>query len=163
VIFLPEVKTYNRRKAVQYAEKWAYSRNPAYYDFSDLGGDCTNFISQCVYAGSGVMNYTPETGWYYRSLNDRAPAWTGVPYFYTFFVRNRSRGPFAIETGPEEMESGDVIQLGNDERFYHTLLVTDVQRGRIFVAAHSFNAFMRPLDSYVFDRVRYLHIAGVYA
>ena len=37
-------------KAVRYAGKWAYGRNPAYFDFDGLGGDCTNFISQCIYA-----------------------------------------------------------------------------------------------------------------
>ena len=40
---------YNRANAVAYAKKWAYGRNPKYYDFSDLGGDCTNFASQCIY------------------------------------------------------------------------------------------------------------------
>ena len=40
---------YNRRAAVAYAHKWAYSRNPAFYDFSEIGGDCTNFASQCRY------------------------------------------------------------------------------------------------------------------
>lgn len=37
------VKTiYNREKAVEYAQKWALSRNPQFYDFDSLGGDCTN-------------------------------------------------------------------------------------------------------------------------
>ena len=63
---------YNRANAVAYAKKWAYGRNPKYYDFSDLGGDCTNFASQCIYAGSGVMNYTPTYGWYYISVNNSA-------------------------------------------------------------------------------------------
>ena len=48
---------YNREKAIEYANTWAYGRNPAYYDYSNLGGDCTNFISQCLYAGGGIMNY----------------------------------------------------------------------------------------------------------
>ena len=38
-----EVK-YDRQKAIQYAEKWAFSRNPKYYNFDAVGGDCTNFI-----------------------------------------------------------------------------------------------------------------------
>ncbi len=160
--FLPEYKEYNRRKAVEYAKKWAYGRNPAYYDFSEIGGDCTNFISQCLYAGSGVMNYTPETGWYYRSINDRSPSWTGVEFLYDFLIANRTRGPFAEETVAQDMKIGDVIQLGNRERFYHSLLVTGIQNGRIFVAAHTFNAYMRPLQSYTFDRARYLHIVGVF-
>ena len=50
--------------------------NPKYYNFQNIGGDCTNFASQVLYAGSGIMNYTPTFGWYYINVNDRAPAWT---------------------------------------------------------------------------------------
>ena len=159
---MPEIRSYNRRNAVSYDAEWAYGRNPAYYDFSEIGGDCTNFISQCLYAGSGVMNYTPEVGWYYRNVNDRSPSWTGVEFLYDFLVQNETRGPFATETDAENMELGDVIQLGNDERYYHSLLFTGIENGRIFVAAHTFNAYMRPLQSYTFDKIRYLHIEGVY-
>ncbi|MGN1098482.1 MAG: amidase domain-containing protein, partial [Clostridia bacterium] len=79
---------YNRAAAVNYAKRWALSRNPLYYSFDELGGDCTGFISQAVYAGAGVMNYTPTFGWYYISPDDRAPAWTGVEFFYNFFTSN---------------------------------------------------------------------------
>ena len=81
--------SYNREKAVSYAEKWAFSRNPRYMSFDGIGGDCTSFVSQCLYAGSGVMNYTPVMGWYYNSAADRAPAWSGVPYLYQFLTGNR--------------------------------------------------------------------------
>jgi hypothetical protein len=59
---------YDRQNAVDYAHKWAYSRNPAYYDYENLGGDCTNFVSQCVYAGARVMIYG-VCGWYYSDPN----------------------------------------------------------------------------------------------
>ena len=72
---------YDRKAALRYAHKWAFGRNPAYYDYEELGGDCTNFASQCLYAGTGVMNFTPDLGWYYIDANRKAPAWTGVPYF----------------------------------------------------------------------------------
>lgn len=78
---------YDRKAAVRYAHQWAFSRNPAFYDYEELGGDCTNFASQCLYAGTGVMNFTPIYGWYYLNPNDKAPAWTGVPYFRNFLVR----------------------------------------------------------------------------
>ena len=42
--------------------RWALLRNPAYLDFHGLGGDCTTFVSQCLYAGAGVMNRTPVYG-----------------------------------------------------------------------------------------------------
>ena len=70
---------YDRNAVVLYAHQWAYGRNPAFYDYEHLGGDCTNFASQCVFAGSGVMNFTPTFGWYYIDSNQKAPAWTGVP------------------------------------------------------------------------------------
>lgn len=50
---------YDRAAAVAYARKWAVGRNPKFYDFNDIGGDCTNFASQCIYAGCGVMNFLP--------------------------------------------------------------------------------------------------------
>lgn len=110
---------YDRIQAVSYARKWAFSRNPAYYNFNRLGGDCTNFASQCLFAGVGVMNFTPDLGWYYLSLNDRAAAWTGVEYFYNFLIGNRvgvgdGYGPFAEDCGLDGLEIGDFIQLGNE-------------------------------------------------
>ena len=42
---------YNREKAVAYAHSWAYGRNPAYYNFDKIDGDCTNFVSQCIFSG----------------------------------------------------------------------------------------------------------------
>ena len=105
--------TYRRDAAAAYAERWALGRNPAYYDFDALGGDCTNFISQCLYAGSGVMNYAPQTGWYYENLNRRAPAWTGVKELYRFLTTNRGPGPRAREASRREIQPGDVIQLGD--------------------------------------------------
>ena len=160
-VFLPEIKMYRRRDALEYARRWALERNPAYYDFSEIGGDCTSFVSQCLYAGSGVMNYAPD-GWYYRSINDRSPSWTGVEFLYDFLISNRTRGPFATETNRRGIMEGDVIQLGNEERFYHSLLVTGIGGGRIYVSAHSFDARNRPLDTYDARRKRYLHIEGVY-
>lgn len=152
---------YDRTAAVAYAEKWALSRNPAYYDFEKLGGDCTNFASQCLFAGCGVMNYTPVTGWYYRNAGDRSASWTGVVYLYRFLTENDGVGPYARETERGELQPGDLVQLGDAQgHFYHTPVVVAVRSGEIYVAAHTFDALRRPLSSYDYDRVRYLHIAG---
>lgn len=42
---------YDRNKSVEYARKWALGRNPLYYNYDNIGGDCTNFISQCLFEG----------------------------------------------------------------------------------------------------------------
>ena len=152
---------YDRRKAVAYARRWALGRNPAYYDFQLLGGDCTNFASQCLYAGSGIMNYTPLYGWFYRSASDRTPSWTAVEYLYRFLVDNKSVAPFAHEASRDEIEPGDIVQLGDlSGRFYHSPVITAVYP-RILVCTHTFDALDRPLDSYYYDTIRYLHIDGV--
>lgn len=151
---------YNREKAVQYAKKWALDRNPAYYSFDGMGGDCTNFASQCVFAGCGVMNYQKDIGWYYKSPNDRAAAWSGVQYLYRFLTQNNSVGPYAVETDARDMEPGDLVQLGNAEHFYHTPVVVAVERNNIYVAAHTYDVYMKPLKNYFFSRIRYLHIVG---
>ena len=65
------VRPYRRERAVQYAERWATMRNPVFYDFTEIGGNCTNFVSQALYAGSCMMNYTPIFGWYYITPNER--------------------------------------------------------------------------------------------
>ena len=49
---------YNREAAVSYARRWALGRNPAYMDYELWGGDCTNFISQCLRSGQIPMDYT---------------------------------------------------------------------------------------------------------
>mgnify|MGYP003305005500 CR=1 FL=1 len=47
---------YDRDAVVNYARKWAMDRNPAYYDFEEIGGDCTNFASIFILAScSGVI------------------------------------------------------------------------------------------------------------
>ena len=152
---------YNRNNAVAYAKRWALSRNPQYYDFHGIGGDCTNFASQCIYAGAGVMNYTKDTGWYYISSSDRTPSWTGVEYLYDFLINNNSVGPYAIEVPQNEADIGDVIQLGRaDGDFYHSLLIVSTYP-MILVASHSYDALDRPLYSYNYYAARFLHIEGV--
>ena len=154
--------SYDRAAALSYAQKWSFGRNPAYYNFERVGGDCTNFASQCVYAGTKTMNFTPVYGWYYRSVNDRAPAWTGVEYLYRFLTTNEGAGPFAEEAQPDRLEPGDLIQLGRETGdFYHTPVIISIRQGHIFVAAHTFDAYERPLSSYFFERARGIHILGV--
>ena len=152
---------YDREAAVAYARKWALDRNPAYYDFENIGGDCTNFASQCIYAGAKVMNYTRDTGWYYRSSYDRAAAWTGVEYLYRFLVNNKSVGPYAHEVSQKEALPGDIVQLGTfSGKFYHSPVITAVAP-RILIAAHTYDALDRPLRLFDYDVARFIHIDGV--
>ena len=149
---------YEREKAVEYARKWAFSRNPMYYNFDSLGGDCTNFASQCLFAGAPVMNYTRDTGWYYINLNNRAAAWTSAEYFKRFMLKNTGAGPICEKRNPSELEIGDFISLSSGGRSYHTLIVVGFDGEMPLIAAHTYNAFMRRLDSYYYEEATGIHI-----
>lgn len=156
------ISEYNREAAAAYAREWAFKRNPRFYDFSSLGGDCTNFASQCIYAGAKIMNYIPVYGWFYKNLNDRTASWTGVEYLYNFLVNNDGAGPFAEETELENLQIGDIVQLGRaNGDFYHSPVVVRVSRGQIYVAAHTYDVYNKPLNSYNFAVARGIHIIGV--
>ena len=156
-----DILPYDREAAVAYARKWAYGRNPAFYDYSEIGGDCTNYASQCIYAGAKLMNFTPVYGWFYRSANDRTASWTGVEYLYNFLVSNDGAGPFARAVPLAELQRGDVVQLGRQTDFYHTPVVVGFSGGEILVAAHSYDVYGKRLSSYNAAVIRGLHIEGV--
>lgn len=157
---------YDRQAAIKYAHKWAYGRNPDYYDYEEIGGDCTNFASQCLYAGTGVMNFTPTFGWYYRNANDKAPAWTGVPYFFNFMTRMKEdAGPFGVQAALEHCLPGDFAQLYfSGDQFGHTPIIVAMglpaTLENTLVAAHSYDADYRPLSTYPFQGIRFIHILG---
>ncbi len=172
VIFLEQylgLTPYNREAAVQYAHKWAYGRNPAFYDYECIGGDCTNFASQCVYAGSGVMNFTKDFGWYYINANNKAPAWTGVEFFYNFMTRTAPTvGPVAVDASIGQLLPGDVVQLSfSGDTWEHSpvvvklLRIPALQPADVLIAAHSYDSDNRPLSSYDYMGIRFLHFTGV--
>lgn len=159
-------REYDRDKAVAYARKWALKRNPRYYNFSGLGGDCANFASQCIYAGAGVMNYKPLYGWYYNSPDDRTPSWSGVKYLYNFLTGNRAAGPQAVDAAIGEIKPGDIIQIATYlPEFQHTLVVVETGHvpayENILICAHSYDSLDRPLSSYEISQIRYIRITGV--
>ena len=161
--FIPD---YDRRAAVRYAHRWAFGRNPRFYDYEEIGGDCTNFASQCLFAGGGLMNFVPDFGWYYITPNQKSPSWTGVEYLYDFLTRKTlSVGPVGEECGLEELRPGDLLQLSfTGEGYQHTPVVVAVGRpampANILVAAHSYDADNRPLSTYTYQNLRGIHITG---
>lgn len=162
-------KEYNRARAVQYAKEWALSRNPLFIDFAGRGGDCTNFVSQCILAGCCTMNFTTDFGWYYISSENRAPAWSSVEFLYDFLTQdplfvaeNGGIGPYGIEVGDADVREGDVVQLADsDGDFYHTLIITGFSGGNTLVSAHTNDALDKPLSEYNYASLRYIHIEGI--
>ena len=157
---------YNRQKVLDYAKKWAFSRNPKYYNFDPVGGDCTNFISQCIFAGSNTMNYTKNTGWYYINGNNKSPSWTGVEFLYKFLINNKNVGPYGKEVNQKEIKLGDIAQLSfSGQKFEHTLMIVNIENrfslAGIKIASHTYDSYNKPISEYSFQKVRFIHIKGV--
>lgn len=147
---------YDRTKAVEYAKRWWNKRNPSFYNFDNLGGDCTNFISQCLLYGGYKMKYDVLNGWFYETLSHRSPSFTGVNEFYHFSTKNtQNLGVKAVICNINDLEIGDVVQLRQSlNRFTHSLLVTNVLnngdniKDRILVSTHTIDSFDRKLSDY---------------
>lgn len=157
--------SYNRQKVVEYAQKWAYARNPQYYNFDSVGGDCTSFASQCIYAGANVMNYSKQKGWYYINGNNKSPAWSGVEFLYNFLTTNKSEGPYGKEVNQNQIEIGDIAQLSfNGKSFGHTLVITKIQNridlNEILISSHTFDSFNKRISEYNFEKIRFVHIVN---
>lgn len=153
---------YKRELAREYAIKWALARNPNFYDFENHGGDCTNYISQCLLAGRGKMNYNKITGWFYENANNRAPSWTSVNHLEKFLLRTDGIGPFGKVVELNKLEIGDIVQIRqNPTRFNHSVIVTDIINGELYVCAHTNDALSKRLESYYYRELMGIHIEGV--
>jgi Putative amidase domain len=135
---------YNRLKAVQYAERWWNSYNPAYKKFQN---DCTNFISQCLQAGEAPMRGYPkrDTGWWLQH-NNWSYSWA-VANSLRLYLSNSTIGLRARQvSSPDELILGDVIcyDFEGDGRFNHNTIVTGKDAdGMPLVNAHTYNSRMR--------------------
>lgn len=157
---------YNRQKVLEYAKKWVYARNPKYYNFDSVGGDCTSFVSQCIYEGSNIMNYAKNTGWYYINGNNKSPSWSGVEFLYNFLINNKGFGPYGRVAKQEELELGDIVQLSFDGyKFEHTLVIVNIENRfnlyGIKIASHTFDTYNKSISEYIYKKIRFIHIQNV--
>lgn len=158
---------YDWNAAVNYARGWAYGFNPSYPNFDKSGGDCTNFVSQAIYAGAPAMNF--DSRWYISSVIYGKP-WTCVGDFWNFIINNRGAGPVSVDnTKYLDICMGDPVQLWNNSAggYTHTVIVTanDGQGGLAF-SSHTVARRDYSFDSlyakgiYNYDRERTAHILG---
>ncbi len=125
--------SYNRSGAAQYAIDHAYNYNSAYADFSgEQGGDCTNFISQCIHEtpGGGIPEHVgaqySDTCWFYTTSTNRSSSWTGANEFNRYIKSSVSKINASISTF-ESVDFGDIIQLKySSGEAYHSLIVTGI-------------------------------------
>jgi hypothetical protein len=181
------IRSYYGLGAANYADYWYDKFNPVYYNFTGLGGDCTNFVSQAMYEGGSAVqtgkcdinNYC-DGGWYYiKNLSpiERSPSWAGVVELYDFLVTHKNlwtKGPFAEEVYPDIANNnfqplyfGDIIQYDwepNGE-YNHSVIIDGFTGGVPQIASHSDAYRDVPYTYNIYDypnqTIRFIHILGV--
>lgn len=142
---------YNISRAVDYALTYALEMNPKFGNYEKWGGDCTNYVSQCLYAGGIPFD---EEGmdvrykWYWYSEAMRAPSWTAADSlrFYMENNNNQNQPSFGLRAEPTTIYNllrGDVIQfVESDNQAYHSIICTGyiVRNGQVvdyLISQHS--------------------------
>ena len=151
---------YNRHQAVQYAERWWNSYNP---QFKKFDVDCTNYVSQCLWAGGAPMRGFPDRskGWWYQE-GKWSYSWS-VAHSLRWYLASSKIGLRAKEVPePGQLLPGDVIcyDFQGDGRYDHTtIVVAKDANGMPLVNAHTYNSRMRYWsykDSSAYtDRIQY--------
>mgnify|MGYP002625388659 CR=1 FL=1 len=145
-------KLYNRAAAVNYAEKYSLEYNTDYKNFNNNGGDCTNFISQCLHAGSIPLSnlWRPYTF-----------PWIRVNELYYFLIRNK----YAVEVpNLSSLNIGDIIQFFSNSKsfFAHSGIITNIlDNGEILYSCHSYDKLNYPLSEIypiLYSRLRLIKI-----
>jgi len=127
-----------RHAAAQYAMIWALNRNSKYPDYSfenGGGGDCTNFVSQAMYAGgwpmtvqggkSTLSNVVRGIGWL-SSDESSSDAWCNASAFADFIEESRR----AKVCKREELDVGDLVTHNPyGKRINHVMIITGKKHG----------------------------------
>ena len=164
---------YERSKAKAYAAKYANSRNDDYYDYSKLGGNCVNFVSQTIHAGGVPMDYYGDYQWKHYSsyLNydnepeGRTASWTATGYFYNYAKNNTGYGMCAeVGINPYYALAGDAFEVGYDG-YTHGVVVVDRVKidGKVvdvLINSNTVGLENYPLSAYTYFNKRLIKVLG---
>ncbi len=172
---------YDREKAVAYSYKWVGEdgvvRNPDYSNYSDFGGNCQNYASQCILAGGVPMDcsgdYNAQWKWYgdemsyYEEEYGRSGSWSGTEYFYEYCNINTGSGLVAKTDGNiYSAQPGDILQYVVDGWASHSVVVSKViydDNGNVTEILVNCNTTDRkdyPLTAYGYTDIRLISIIG---
>ncbi|WP_368253386.1 amidase domain-containing protein, partial [Clostridium paraputrificum] len=139
---------YNSKLASEYAQKHALNYNTKYKSFDTSGGDCTNFVSQCLHAGN-----IPIT----NSWRPYSTSWIRVNELYNYLIKN---GIGVDITSKHPYKEGDVIQFYANSKGYfsHSGVITKaLGYGEYLYCCHSYDKLNFPLSEifpFMYDKIR---------
>ena len=151
---------YNKTAAVNYALKYALNPNGnfPFFPLEVSGGDCTNFLSQCLYVGNCPMTHDAPCTWWINSKNNTwSYSWTIAGSLLNCLKsrgNSKSSGFFGIEVeNYTSLDLGDTIFYEDSKgKIYHSALVTSFEdvgfTNLPLISQHTINAsniiFIKP-------------------
>lgn len=173
--YIRATNRYRREQAVAYADKWWNKPNSNYEEFE---ANCTNYVSQCLFAGEAPMHYTNrrDSGWWYKGRGQKGKEWWSYSWAVSrslaaFLSKARGSGLSAVEVErADQLQLGDVIvyDWNGNNSFQHTTIVTAFDsKGQPLVNANtnaSRHRYWDYQDSYAWTpntRYRFFHISDL--
>lgn len=121
---------YKREKAIEYAKRYALIPNTKEWkNYESMGGDCTNFTSQCLFEGGIPFDHQGKyvtQKWYWYSDHYRTPSFTSANAFKDYAIGNKGFGLVAKLGDLQTMKIGDIVQLGNLSQTTHSMIVVEI-------------------------------------
>ncbi|MHA1339497.1 MAG: glycosyl hydrolase family 18 protein [Promethearchaeota archaeon] len=152
---VPNSNKYLRQAAYGYAKKWYSGRNPHYKDYSSSGGDCANFVSQCLIAG-GLSLYKGTNGSGYGVYPDvdrpSLESNGSIPFcdYLNLHLRNYQNTSVSYVENtnasiPSEIDIGDVIIFGDKtgDKYKHAMIIVWKNTTDVGLAGHSSDVWNR--------------------
>lgn len=129
-----------RRDTLYYARKYGYANDYArscnppygYHNFSGEGGDCANFVSQCLHEGhidfKYGSSYSDNRSWYFHNKSDWSASWIRAHGFRMHWQQRVPAHYMFVKDSLRFLDSAVPVSLLNRYNNYeahHTVLPTD--------------------------------------
>lgn len=141
------VSSYNRTNAVNYALKYATSYNSTYSNYTNKGGDCTNFASQVLRAGGakdGKTSYPTNYDWSSVRSNTglkNSTAWINADTFRLYWqIKAKSVTKYTTRANVSKNAiKGDILNYAVKKtgRSWHNAIVTDKKGDVLYISQHT--------------------------
>lgn len=152
-------KGYSWANGIAYAKRFAKAKR-FFYIVPDRN-DCTNFISQCVWAAYGGFDKNSDAktkknisnkfrmikGTWFGGTGGGSSAWESVNPFYTYVNKAKTYGPKGkgynnnkLVKSLTNIQVGDVLQSREDGKknvYKHSTYVTQIKDRQTFVTQHN--------------------------
>ena len=158
---------YDRAAAYDYLMAYCDERNPRWYAYDDVGGNCMNFGSQVLLAGGIPEDEKGDEEWYWDGQNDLDLSWINVGHFYDYCRDNEGYGLVAdTEAGYYTGEVGDVMIVGFAGDHRHTTIISHVvedEEGNVvdyLITCNTTNYKDFPVSAYYYTFHRLIKIFG---